>query len=1143
MARLAVSVAGAAVGGFFGGAAGARLGFMAGAMIGSYLFPANSNVVVEGSRLSDKTVSSSAYGAPISINYGTVRTSGNVIWSSGIREQRNSSTVSAGGKGGGGASQTNVTYTYFCSFAVAFGEGEADDVLRIWADSKLIYDKTGTGTLSADDLDFRFYPGSETQLPDSIIEDDVGEENCPAFRGITMIVFDDLPLANYGNRIPNITAEITYNKSSSYPWQEAVNLNNPISSFQVDQIGVDMDREYYYLLATTGIRKYDMRTMTELRSSLTADILADGGLAGSINTGYFVVDDEGFIHVRLGSSNLAPVVKIDPISMKEVARFGTSAIFGENNPLRLEAVIHMAPITVIGLKGPERYYTMQTLFEGRIAVLDENYEFIAGASSLVLADGLLDMEGIGAGCCSGQGCAYHMSDSGDTIHFYKVEVAAGANFQWVDYPDLWIQTGCTCEHLFDIVSTDIGGTGTLTATPPVYDAVDDSFFSIMTDGASTHFFVKMNESGLVLATELPYNLAYPANQPAGYLKHGRYAYAAGTITTLINTRDGSYTIQTGWPVTSDGAQYYNDRESSVIIIDRGDATTYKYWLDRGTGEGVTLASIVNDIVLRTGLTLGDFDVSELTDDTVLGYILTRQMTARTAITPLAEAYLFDGVEIDYSLDFRKRGRDAVLALTKDDLAYINAGKLMDEARVQEVELPEKVSVVYMEKETDYESGTQFAKRQVLPKPTMFSHNQVTKEYALVLTADAALQLAEILLYQSWVERSTYSTKLPWRYLALDPSDVITLTVDNTVYRTRLASVGFGVDMSLEVDSISEEQSAYTSKRTADTGLGFPVQSIANPVPSYLWFLDVPLLRDQDDPNGAYTLDYYTIGAARPADWSGCFVYRSLDTNSWAEQDRSYYDASFGYLNGALVDPDSPWVLDTVSEVEVYMENGELASCTYEELMNGANACVINGEVCGFMTVTQDAGGYYTLTNWLRGQRGTDYACSGHSTGERMVMLDTDSIRATTNTIDTIGTGLYYKGVSFGTLLEDATTTGLTPSGKALMPYSPVQLTAANDGSDNIDISWVRRTRLGGGLRDGTGDVPLAETSEAYEVDIYISGTVVRTISVADATTTTYTTTMQATDGYSIASGEIDIEVFQMSSVVGRGFGRREVLEV
>ncbi|MGE4486377.1 MAG: phage tail protein [Synergistaceae bacterium] len=1140
MARLALTAVGTVIGAYYGNP---QMGFMIGSLAGSYLFPENTNVNVEGPRLGDRTVSSSAYGAPIGINFGTVRTSGNVIWSAGIREQRNSQTVSTGGKGGGTSSQTNITYSYFCSFAVAFGEGIAEDVLRIWADSKLIYDKTGTGNVSNDNINFRFYTGSETQLPDSLIEDDKGAENTPAHRGLCMIVFDDLPLANYGNRIPNITAEITYNREDTQPYIRATNISNPVSSFVVNQLAVDPTREYFYLLSSDGLRKYDMRAMKEMRSILDADMLSTTA-DGTPNTSFMGIDSQGFIHLAISASNYQPLVKIDPSSMKEVARFGVRAIFGSNSPTGFAGVNHMAEVVTTGLEGPVRFYSFQTLLgDSKVCCLKEDYTFLAGEMPLATGTANLNMVGSGQGCCTGpDGVAYHMTDLGNTLNLYKLTISAGADWKPLDGGD-WLQYGTALELLYNITPAMIGSVASgISCNAPLYDVTDGTLSVLVRDTNSKHYYVKLNESGVVFANEIPVSQSYADNAPSGYLQRGYYGFCVGNTTYLINTRDGSYTSQTGWPTDSDGAQYFNDREQSIIIIDRYAGTTYKYFLNRGTGLGVTLGSVVSEIIQRTGLEISDFNVNELTD-TVLGYMVSRQMTARSAIQPLAEAFMFDGVEIDYLLNFRKRGRDVELALTGDDLIYIESDKLMDETRTQEVELPEKVSIIYSDKENDYESGTQFDKRTVQPKPTMFSHNQITKEYAIVMEADFALQLASKMLYQSWVERSTYAFRLPWRFLALDPSDVVQLTVDSTIYRNRLISAGIGVDMTLEMEALSDDLATYVSAKTADNGQGFPPQTIVNPVASFLWFLDVPLLRDTDDTGGTFTRDYYVLGAARPDDWTGAFVYRSPDNNSWSEDNRLYHDAQFGYINGALVDPSSPWELDTVSSLEVYMDNGELTSCTYEELMNGANACVINGEVCGFMTAEQDASGYYTLTNWLRAQRGTDYACATHSTGERLIMLNTDSVRTTSNTLDFIGSSMYYKAVSFGMLLESAALTGLTPDGKILKPYSPVQLAAVNDGSDNIDISWVRRTRIGGGLADGTPDIPLAEAFEKYEVDIYVGGSVVRTLQVANTTTVTYTNADQLTDGYSIASGSIEIEVFQISAAVGRGFGRREVLEV
>ncbi|MFN4149067.1 MAG: hypothetical protein ACK4E4_05895 [Rhodocyclaceae bacterium] len=133
---------------------------------------------------------------------------------------QNVTRTRSGGKGGGGATQTSVTYSYFASFALSFGEGPAEDVLRIWADGKLIYDKTGASPdVAKPDLKFRFHSGAEDQLADPLIETHVGAGRAPAHRGLATIVFEDLALADFGNRIPNITAEITYQRAAQQPYQ------------------------------------------------------------------------------------------------------------------------------------------------------------------------------------------------------------------------------------------------------------------------------------------------------------------------------------------------------------------------------------------------------------------------------------------------------------------------------------------------------------------------------------------------------------------------------------------------------------------------------------------------------------------------------------------------------------------------------------------------------------------------------------------------------------------------------------------------------------------------------------------------------------------------------------------------------------
>jgi len=214
MARIVLPVAGAVVSTALG--AGPAVGWAAGSLIAGVFFPPDlGNVVNEGARLNDLKITNADYGAIMPKSYGTVGgIGGTVIWAKDIIEQKITNTQDVGGKGGGGGTVTSIEYKYFGTFAVAFGEGEAVEVLRIWADNKILFDgrsnaDSGGSTFDRGFTDFTFYPGTETQGIDPLIAEDQGDL-ANANRGVCYIVFDNLPLQNFGNRLPNITAEIKF---------------------------------------------------------------------------------------------------------------------------------------------------------------------------------------------------------------------------------------------------------------------------------------------------------------------------------------------------------------------------------------------------------------------------------------------------------------------------------------------------------------------------------------------------------------------------------------------------------------------------------------------------------------------------------------------------------------------------------------------------------------------------------------------------------------------------------------------------------------------------------------------------------------------------------------------------------------------
>lgn len=196
MATIVFQAAGAALGGIFG-PVGAIIGRAAGALAGNAVDRAllSNGRTVSGTRLSTARIPGADEGAAINRLYGTARIGGTLIWAT--RFEENVEVERRGGKGNRGPKVES--FRYFANLAVGLCEGEAALVRRVWADGREI-DLTG--------IEMRFYPGSETQMPDPLIEAKQGTGNAPAFRGLAYVVFERLPLESYGNRIPLMQFEV-----------------------------------------------------------------------------------------------------------------------------------------------------------------------------------------------------------------------------------------------------------------------------------------------------------------------------------------------------------------------------------------------------------------------------------------------------------------------------------------------------------------------------------------------------------------------------------------------------------------------------------------------------------------------------------------------------------------------------------------------------------------------------------------------------------------------------------------------------------------------------------------------------------------------------------------------------------------------
>ncbi len=191
------SMAGSSIGGSIGAGIGHGMASVFAQEIDQNFLFRNKKTPIIGPRLAELNLQTVTYGRMIPIIYGKVRLAGNIIWASEIKEehhdhyQRRSKFSSK--------SLVAREFSYSVSLAISITEGEISEILRVWLDDKLIDPRKAN---------YRFYNGSESQIPDPLIEAIQGHGKTPAFRGLSYIVVEDLQLGEFSNRIPNFLFEV-----------------------------------------------------------------------------------------------------------------------------------------------------------------------------------------------------------------------------------------------------------------------------------------------------------------------------------------------------------------------------------------------------------------------------------------------------------------------------------------------------------------------------------------------------------------------------------------------------------------------------------------------------------------------------------------------------------------------------------------------------------------------------------------------------------------------------------------------------------------------------------------------------------------------------------------------------------------------
>jgi hypothetical protein len=165
------------------------VGWAIGTVVGGALFPQQRE---PSGKLEDLHVTGSGYGAMIPMVWGRVRLGGNIVWATDLNDRIE------GGK-------NNRYHAYYANLAVLICRGPVVGVRRIWGEDLILYD---SGQNPPTRHNIRIYRGTEDQPADPLIQSVEGAANTTAYRGLCYVVIEELPLKNWGNRIPSMNFEV-----------------------------------------------------------------------------------------------------------------------------------------------------------------------------------------------------------------------------------------------------------------------------------------------------------------------------------------------------------------------------------------------------------------------------------------------------------------------------------------------------------------------------------------------------------------------------------------------------------------------------------------------------------------------------------------------------------------------------------------------------------------------------------------------------------------------------------------------------------------------------------------------------------------------------------------------------------------------
>jgi Putative phage tail protein len=474
---------------------------------------------------------------------------------------------------------------------------------------------------------------------------------------------------------------------------------------------------------------------------------------------------------------------------------------------------------------------------------------------------------------------------------------------------------------------------------------------------------------------------------------------------------------------------------------------------------VSVGAILND--------LGGASV-EAVVPTLLGGFAAYGDSVRGVAETLATAVPFSAQDDGEALNLFAVGDTAPLLTGRDlgcTIGQARAPRLAIERRSAST-VPETLTIAHYEVARDYQQGLQRARRDG------GARRDTRIDLPVVLDAASAKAIAESRLSRAWHERVEAKVRLPWRRLDLLPGQNVDVAGSDEQWRVS--------SVALE-HMVVEAQLVRTGALFVATSAADPGRSLIQPDlahgPTVFHLIDLPPLED-----GLATAPRVVIAAAGslPGWRSAALLLSTDDGASWQEAGATALPATIGLATTALANGNA-LLVDRARTVDIALLHSGMALADADEsaIRAGHNLAMLGNELIQFRAAQPMGGNAYRLSGLSRGMRGTEWAMPGHNAGERFVLLEADALASIAIPAGVAEVRVIAAGLADGVSPPQQS---LVSPGQALLPPSPVHLSATRLANGDTEIRWVRRSRDGWRWIDGV-DAPVGEEAESYRIDL------------------------------------------------------------